>query len=270
MKTFLLGVGAQKAGTTWLHRYINSYENADLGFAKEYHIWDAIHCPECERFKVTSRFPVRPNKFRRWRMQRSQSYYFDYFERRLAADNINITADITPSYTCLSEPVFRRIFEEFERRGITVKVVLLMRDPIQRCWSTVSMHRRKGKPKDGIDVEAPEEEALRHYFRSPRAQIRTRYDRTIKALEAAIPPERICYALYEELFTESEIERLSRFLNLSPRYEFTDNRFNISPRSTELSPATMAEVAEEYHEVYQYCANRFPQTESLWTGNDFI
>ena len=41
-KIFILGVGAQKGGTTWLHRQLNSNQNIDLGFRKEYHILDAI------------------------------------------------------------------------------------------------------------------------------------------------------------------------------------------------------------------------------------
>jgi hypothetical protein len=41
-KTFILGVGAQKGGTTWLHRQLNKNKNIDLGFRKEYHIFDAI------------------------------------------------------------------------------------------------------------------------------------------------------------------------------------------------------------------------------------
>ena len=37
---FVLGVGAQKAGTTWLHEYLASLPEVDLGFMKEYHVFD--------------------------------------------------------------------------------------------------------------------------------------------------------------------------------------------------------------------------------------
>ena len=33
---FLLGIGAQKAGTTWLHAQLNRRRDADFGFLKEY------------------------------------------------------------------------------------------------------------------------------------------------------------------------------------------------------------------------------------------
>ena len=51
VRTFVLGVGAQKAGTTWLHSYIASNATAHMGFTKEYHIWDAVHSPLCKNFK---------------------------------------------------------------------------------------------------------------------------------------------------------------------------------------------------------------------------
>ena len=42
MKTFILGIGAQRCGTTWFYEYLSQYENFNGGFAKEYHIWDAL------------------------------------------------------------------------------------------------------------------------------------------------------------------------------------------------------------------------------------
>lgn len=46
MKTFLLGVGCQKDGTTWVHDYLSTHRKVDMGFEKEYHIIDALHLRE--------------------------------------------------------------------------------------------------------------------------------------------------------------------------------------------------------------------------------
>ena len=43
--TFLLGVGCQKGGTAWLHRYLEGSPQCDPGFRKEYHVWDALDLP---------------------------------------------------------------------------------------------------------------------------------------------------------------------------------------------------------------------------------
>lgn len=270
MKTFLLGVGAQKAGTTWLHRYLQSFPNTDLGFAKEYHIWDALHCPECSRFRVTSHLPLRPNKFRRRRMQRNPDYYFDYFQKLLEKDGVDLTGDITPSYSCLSAPVFQRIRDGFEARGIELKVVFLMRDPIDRCWSVVRMHDRKGKSRDDVNITFEEEEAVRAYYQSPNARIRTNYHQTIQELEGAIPRSRILYGLYETLFTPAEIERLSHFLELPANQAFASQRFNTTQAAAPLNDDTAALIAQEYEPVYRYCASHFPHTQELWEGNRYL
>lgn len=39
--TFVLGIGAQKCGTTWLQDAISKSGKANMGPLKEYHIWNA-------------------------------------------------------------------------------------------------------------------------------------------------------------------------------------------------------------------------------------
>ena len=40
-KVFILGVGCQKGGTTWLHKQLDKHPNVNMGFTKEYHVFDA-------------------------------------------------------------------------------------------------------------------------------------------------------------------------------------------------------------------------------------
>ena len=49
-KVFLLGVGCQKGGTTWLHGQLAKHPEVDLGFTKEYHIFDALHIDDMKYF----------------------------------------------------------------------------------------------------------------------------------------------------------------------------------------------------------------------------
>ena len=39
---FVLGLGAMKAGSTWLYECLHSQDYADFGFCKEYYVWDAV------------------------------------------------------------------------------------------------------------------------------------------------------------------------------------------------------------------------------------
>ena len=47
MRTFVLGLGAQKSGTTWVYSQISSLTGFKKPYAKEMHIFDAIHIDEC-------------------------------------------------------------------------------------------------------------------------------------------------------------------------------------------------------------------------------
>ncbi len=45
-KIFLLGLGAQKSGTTWLFDYLNGNSHAKFGIFKEYHVLDTNFFPQ--------------------------------------------------------------------------------------------------------------------------------------------------------------------------------------------------------------------------------
>lgn len=265
-KTFLLGLGAQKAGTTWVHRYISGFDSVDTGRFKEYHIWNAVHLAEDARFKVPLWQLPHPKARLRWRLQHSEKAYFDYFEGLLNRPGITMTADITPNYAPLSAAVLERLRNGFAARGIRVKVVFLMRDPVQRCWSAVRMIRRNGRKGVGVDLEAPEDQALLRYAPSAWAQSNTRYDLTIANIEQVFAPEDVFYGLYENLFTPESVTALSAFLGLTPDPAFSTRKFNVSEKTGQIPDALMAAVAAEYADVYAWCGERFPESRSLWDG----
>ena len=109
-KTFLLGMGAQKSGTTWLHRVLTSRHDANFGFTKEYHVLDAILVPECEmfrkRFEKAARLAIREgydaysigsSKYDVTRMSflaNDQAHFADILTR----SRVKLTGDITPTY----------------------------------------------------------------------------------------------------------------------------------------------------------------------------
>lgn len=184
MKTFLLGVGAQKAGTTWLHDYLSHSPQADLGFTKEYHVFDSLTLPGSTKFrKLITRQAIkdledphsigtpRPSVTRAAFLY-DQEIYFDYFAGLLKRDGIRLTGDITPSYSGLSEETLLRIRDGFAARGIAVKPVFLMRDPVDRLQSMVRMGFRERKITPDYDQEV---RMMRRRMRAPGAQVRSDY-----------------------------------------------------------------------------------------------
>jgi hypothetical protein len=207
-------------------------------------------------------------------MQMNEGEYFEYFKHLLDSGRADITADITPSYSSLSALVLANIYLGFTDHGYRCKAIFLMRDPLERCWSAVRMHRHnaagRSTPLHGVRADIPEEDALLDYIHTPEAQIRTRYDRTIAELEKAFPVKDIYYGIYEELFTEQGIADISRFIGVEPKPDFQRHQFNVSPKQVDLSAETMQSVVHNYRQVYEACAERFPQTRNLWRGHVFL
>lgn len=284
-KVFVLGVGAAKSGTTWLHRYISRYPEVDTGIVKEYRIWDALYIdtPQCRNYRLDSINLIRNIKhavmrksgvkkilafFIKQSMQRNSERYFAYFEKLLSQKGIRITADITPSYMTLPSEVFDRIFNEFKKRGVSCKVILIMRDPLERCWSKVRMVKERSRSR--ALRQRSDDELLREYCQTSDAEVRTRYDIAITELEKAIPKENIHYAIYEELFSEKEIKRISHFIGLEPDMDFVSQRVKRHTKGETLSEETMSFVVNRFRGVYDFCAERFPQTVELWASRRFL
>ena len=155
--TFVLGLGAQKAGSSWLHAQLNSRRDADFGFLKEYHIHDARTLPEAGFSNRRKRSLIKPRTWRRQRFIAQPERYYDYFASLLRRPGIQLTGDITPSYSALSVGTLKDIKANFEQRQIGLRPVFLMRDPIERIISSQRMQLRK---QNQLNQEA-EVEALR-------------------------------------------------------------------------------------------------------------
>jgi len=284
-KTFLLGVGAQKAASTWLHRYLNAMDCANFGRLDEYHIFDALYIPECANFiipdylylkttywRIKSQLKgVIPINYFRRRMQTNTRHYFDYFESLLRAeDGIQLTGDITPSYSGLPAAAYEKIRQGFEERDIRLKTVFIMRDPLERCWSAVRMYRIMSyKGEVSCDPNEPEEDALRAYYSGDQAAVRTNYHHTIKNLEAALAREDIHYAFFENLFNEKEVSRLADFVGVEYAPVDFKKKMNETTKDEEaISLELKREIAQHFRPVYEFVATKFAgrNVEDLWEG----
>ena len=213
-KIFVLGVGAQKAGTTWLRKNLQACSNTNMGFCKEYHIFDAHYIP-IQKFLWDAPSVNPGNHGGKWTKNGLKRYsflhdienYFDYFDYlHLKEDKVELVGDFTPAYAGLGRKGFVHIKNGLEERGFTVKVVFLMRDPFERCWSStkqkfyhypsqgiesaVQMLQEIYKIRNPVNPKIIKDSHLKHH------ELRTRYDKTIIELEKVFAPEQIFYGFY--------------------------------------------------------------------------
>ncbi|MEP5154746.1 sulfotransferase [Planktotalea sp.] len=282
---FLLGVGSQKCGTSWLHNMISQSANVDMGIAKEYHIHDARTIPECAGFKRRAQKRLSGLKARGETnsagpklqlildFHRDENVYYDYFQGLVAPGNIHVTGDFTPSYCGLSAETFRGIDEQLTNRGMTTKVVFLMRDPVERSWSAVRMSRRELQRKNPKrQFEQTEMEQLKDIYASPVYQLRSDYAATLKNLSAAFPEERVFIEFYETLFSQDVINRLCEFVEIDPIQADLGKFVNVSPKVTTISEDIAEEIATYYAASYHEVANRFgtEKVKSIWQSARFV
>ncbi|CAA0124412.1 Uncharacterised protein [BD1-7 clade bacterium] len=264
-KIFILGVGGQKCGTTWLYRYLNSFSHVNMGFCKEYHVWDRKY--SCLHFSQKRLWELRNfSDVRQYFMVSSSGYYENYFSR-LIKGNTRITGDITPSYAGLTADAYATIKQRLEAKGFQVKVVFLMRDPVQRCWSSQRMNARQDKRFRNIDLSDVE---LNTQFKRSLSGSgfvgRTQYENTIRNLEQVFEPEALYLGIYETMYELDNLKKLSAFCGVPVKSEFSKKVINRSP-SRSLTVENTDACFKQFRSTYIYCYERFPETQVHWQAD---
>ncbi|MDC3044192.1 sulfotransferase family protein [bacterium] len=254
--TFLLGVGAQKAGTSWLHDQLQRRSDADFGFLKEYHVFDAL---ELERFAGFRPKRPSPLKWRTWRRAQfiaRPERYFDYFAARLKPARIRLTGDITPSYAGLSAESYQRIQQGFAQRGVKTRAVFIMRDPVERFLSQQRMQlRKRGLLTPAHEIEHLDKASLKLLKReSPRND----YPATLDALRGGLAESEIFIGLYETLFTAATHRELCRYLGIPEQVPDVNQRVNASQATTAVPLEVLQRLGQHFSPLVAAVQKRYP------------
>lgn len=268
-KRFLLGLGAQKAGTTWLYHYLAAHQNVRLGRHKEYHVWDALDVPYArQRYGRGLRLLSSRDQRLRFLLRHVPGLYFIYFARLLSQRGVNLTADLTPLYSALGIDRLRSIRDGFVSRKIECVAVFLMREPVERCRSVVGMWKRRlsegEKPPDKSFLN------LRTYYSSEHAATFTDYSGTLERMQKVFPAEESYIGLYEEMFTDRGIGDLSKFLSVSPVPSMADRKYNASARQDGVDAELFRDAARFHRKAYEAAADRLPAVRDLWRGFQYL
>lgn len=281
--TFVLGLGAQKAGTSWLHAYFRTVPEFRIGFQKEYHVLDSLFVYKMRSTQVTQakqtiealktrnyqKAPC-PRLLKRMAMVADKEYYFDYFEHMLLKHG-GLTCDLTPSHTALPAKAMQLVKDSFAARNIRVRPIFLMRDPVERCWSAMRMDRRNGR-LDKYDSTYSESAILSEEFKTDQQRLRTNYAEPIKRLEQVFDQSDIIYGFHETMFTEDFVTSLSDRLGFTRVEPDFGNRINTIEKTERLNDDVQREIVEFYAAVYRFIARKFGEDfmRSIWPSYRFL
>ena len=160
-------IGMQKAGTGWLYDQLQSHPDFWMPPTKEIHYLDrdpprlknVIDLLEKARNKP-ARLEKRFERRRRWD-DRDYAFLeeaaglsgkpmsFDSYAALFRFKQGLLSGDVTPGYSGLEQPVI----EQIALRLPDVKIVFLVRDPVSRAWSQISMSHRNGTFKEELLLE---------------------------------------------------------------------------------------------------------------------
>ncbi|SFS06645.1 sulfotransferase [Yoonia litorea] len=239
--TLLFGVGATKAGTTWLYRYLHDHPDCGMPAVKEAHYWDTFAADGRE--KQLTAFRVRLREMRAQKRDAAalgRGWQVDNLDRRInemkalvavleedrtgdagylawmqdGRGTAAVVADMTPNYATLDDETLARMRDA----APGAKFVFLIRDPLDRLWSHIRMQARRQR-QDHEKYEKKSNNILyRILNRGQETHILERgdYPKIIRKLRRVIPEGRLLIQFFEDLFTETGLARVCAFLGITP------------------------------------------------------
>lgn len=178
---FLLNVGTEKSGTTWLYEYFKGHPDF-YNMGKELNI-----------IQRDNLVPV---------LEDVEEYRKDIESFFQKISNINQTTGDFTHYEGSSENIFRIIKNGLLKYDIEIVPVYIMRDPIQRSWSAWNM---LGGGK------IPAQYTASHFVMTNF--ISCKYKETIEALDSVFSNP--LYFFYEDFFTQANIDKICDELEIS-------------------------------------------------------
>jgi hypothetical protein len=284
LRQFFYVIGAQKGGTTWVQDYLESHPEVCVPVWKEVNYWFRVQHP-----KFVDRVVVRCRKAQdqqNWYRRLKKKIRPDPKARSLRlvermmdgqksghrgyADVIfqehrgeTVAGEINPQYAWLSSQTYR----EMALLHPNTKFIFLMRDPVNRLYSGVRHSLKAPETRLDFTPDNLRERWTEFLANSDSWALRcSRYDQTIRELEAAVPAERIAYFFFEDLFVQSSIDRMTDFLGISRKPGDFGKMVN-EGRGGELGmPEDLVERTREMLDpTYRYMAERFgSQLPSAW------
>jgi len=222
-------IGAQKGGTRWLYDQVQLHPDFWMPPVKELHYLDRKK-PSPRAIKLakqaTADLRLLNRRRRRSNFRQLDQRDIDFLEAyaRLPWGQVDLDAyaalfadkgdriagDITPDYSILRPDVIERV----ARRFPAAKVIFIARDPVERVWSHLTMHMRKGDISRDLTVAAMIRLVGKRFVarRTYQTEIVDRWRRYV-------PEDRFGLFLFDDLVSDAEglRGRILSFLGADPR-----------------------------------------------------
>ncbi len=274
----VIGIGAQKAGTTWLTAALKNNPDLLIAPQNEVHFFDRLdgYFKKLEKSRhLMRKYEPWVQSFRRLTENRqaekaeaiaasialaSQLFLCesipDYL--KVVGEALERTGrpnflDWTPSYGCVSRDMTKRMAAELPS---DTRIVLSLRDPVERVVSAFHHERRIGTVPHK-DVET--------FLNTPQCYIRTDYGTILRNYFDSFGRDRVTVVFYEEIShpdrAETDFVELQRGMGCTPIALPQPPR---GPSRKELEPQVRAALLDRYGFVYEQVEELLGRVPDFW------
>lgn len=220
-----IGIGAMRSGTSWLRRNLNQHGQIWMAEPKELHFFDRHFM----------------DRKRRW-LPREYEAKVRYGESFAAAPRGRTLGEFTPAYAVMGAEMIARV-----RRWMPqVKLLFIMRDPVERAWSHARKDFAKYWARDGQSLDEATLEDLKPFFEAADVVKRGDYLSCLRAWLEHFPKEQIWTGFMEDVAAGDEasvLRSVFQFLEIDARVGIDEQEAKkvINPRAAVPKPAGLVE-----------------------------
>lgn len=281
MKPSFACVGAHKAGTTWLYEQLVKHPEFAMPPIKEFHYFDRSESyPSPNTLSKTAlkyrlqsvswllqSSKVILNSYRRHNLDVAKWYtkfYFsdysdDWYLSMFDFAEGKLTGDITPSYSILNEGDVANMKSVIGE----AKIVFLLRNPIERAWSTLRYNQHRGQSINLNDLKS-----VKHHIDSPSQELRSDYERTLDLYCKFFGTNQVLVGFYDAIESQP-VELMTAILKHLGAEDFTpvstriNAKVNASPKS-DMPVAIRQYLTKKYEKPIESLSSRLGSYADLW------
>jgi hypothetical protein len=270
-----LGVGAMKAGTTWITEHLSSHPKIHFSYEKELSYFSYIHNDESKFFlsdenrmdKITGFINIASTTSidnMRDIMNWSCNYLSNPIDDQWYVNNFSLKdkgkfcADFSNLYSHIDDVGWDHI------KSITknLKVIYIMRNPIERMWSHVKFQLeidgRLDEAKNWTKEQLYEYSNVEHIIRN------SKYTKVIRTLKKNLDDKQLLVLFYDDIIDAPAmlLNNIEKFLNIEQR------EYNIGDLNKKVNASENFEMPGFFNELFNEIL--IPQIENLSKFNIIV
>ena len=233
-------VGPQRTGTTWLHAMLREHPEVFLSEPKELFYFSRLKQPDNPKFESDD-----------------LGWYLDFFRERplyyaykqamaLARHGRTYRARVRGEATASYAAIDRDVIEEITVLAPDVKVIMMVRNPVERAWSHAKKDLSRNRSRPLSDVT---EQEFHDFFSDPYQLRCARYAACIENWSSCLRDGNLLVGRFDDVSTRPEdfLRETCRFIGVSDERRYVPKSVGeaVNPTASSGVPDDHREFLEE-------------------------